>query len=193
MPRARGVRPRAPNPVPYRLRNRDRPARPRPAVQHAVQAPAIQAPIAVQQPEAPVPDPAPEAQPQFQDHALQQPPLLPQAIQHLPLPAGQHQQLMHAVQQPQPQLNMNQTMNGELVNINPANGNAPLLIPMSNELDIFVSQSFKEKIWNFQYIDLSLLSRNNFNVPNESQDCIGVQDERLNLPLNLFIQNASIQ
>ena len=84
-------------------------------------------------------------------------------------------------------------MNGELVNINPANGNAPLLIPMSNELDIFVSQSFKEKIWNFQYIDLSLLSRNNFNVPNESQDCIGVQDERLNLPLNLFIQNASIQ
>ena len=50
---------------------------------------------------------------------------------------------------------------------------------MSNELDIFVSQAFKEKVWNFQYIDLSLLSRNNFNVPNESQNCIAVEEGKL--------------
>ena len=47
----------------------------------------------------------------------------------------------------------------------------PLLMPFSNELDIFMSQNTKEKIWN--------ILRNNFTVPNEMQNCISVDNGRL--------------
>ena len=43
----------------------------------------------------------------------------------------------------------------------------------------FVSQTFREKVWNFQYIDLSLLSKSNFSVPNETQNCIAVEEGKL--------------
>ncbi|CAG2230759.1 unnamed protein product [Mytilus edulis] len=33
----------------------------------------------------------------------------------------------------------------------------PLLLPGFNEVDIFISQKLKDKIWNFEYIDLSLM------------------------------------
>ena len=52
-------------------------------------------------------------------------------------------------------------------------------MPFSNELDIFVSQNTKEKIWNMDYIDLAILLRNNFTVPNEMQNCISVDNGRL--------------
>ncbi|CAG2239977.1 unnamed protein product [Mytilus edulis] len=35
----------------------------------------------------------------------------------------------------------------------------PLLLPGFNEVDIFISQKLKDKIWNFEYIDLSLMHR----------------------------------
>ena len=56
---------------------------------------------------------------------------------------------------------------------------APLMVPFTNELDIFISQSVKEKIWNMEYIDLSLLLRQNFNMPNETQNCIAVENGKL--------------
>jgi hypothetical protein len=60
-------------------------------------------------------------------------------------------------------------VNGEeLLNLAPSHVNPdPLLMPFSNELDIFVSQNTKEKIWNIDYIDLAILLRNNVTVPNE--------------------------
>jgi hypothetical protein len=50
-------------------------------------------------------------------------------------------------------------VNGEeLLNLAPSHVNLdPLLMPFSNELDIFVSQNTKEKIWNMGYIDLAIL------------------------------------
>jgi len=39
----------------------------------------------------------------------------------------------------------------------------PLLVPgFSNEIDIFIPQSLKEKAWNFEYVELSLFLRQNF-------------------------------
>jgi hypothetical protein len=50
-------------------------------------------------------------------------------------------------------------VNGEeLLNLAPSHVNPdPLLMPLSNELDNFVSQNTKEKIWNMGYIDLAIL------------------------------------
>jgi hypothetical protein len=45
--------------------------------------------------------------------------------------------------------------------------------------DIFVSQNTKENIWNMGYIDLAILLRNNFTVPNEMQNCISVDNGHL--------------
>ncbi|CAC5383755.1 unnamed protein product [Mytilus coruscus] len=47
--------------------------------------------------------------------------------------------------------------------------NDPLLVPLNNEIDLFVSQGLKEKIWALQYVNLALLLHQNFNVPNESK------------------------
>jgi hypothetical protein len=41
--------------------------------------------------------------------------------------------------------------------------NDPLLIPsFTNETDVFISQTLKEKVWNFEYVDLALFLRQNF-------------------------------
>ena len=40
-------------------------------------------------------------------------------------------------------------------------------MPLCNETDLFISQSLKEKIWGFQYINLALLLHQNFDVPSE--------------------------
>jgi len=45
-------------------------------------------------------------------------------------------------------------------------------MPFSNELDNFVSQNTKEKIWNMGYIDY-------FTVPNEMKNCMSVDNGRL--------------
>jgi hypothetical protein len=52
-------------------------------------------------------------------------------------------------------------------------------MPLSNELDIFVSQNTKEKLWNMGYIDLAIIFRNYFTVPYEMQNCISVDNGRL--------------
>ena len=83
------------------------------------------------------------------------------------------------VQHPDVQQNVQQPHSGEFLNLNANINNAPLMIPMSNELDIFVSQNIREKVWNFQCIDLSLLSKSNFSVPNETQNCIAVEEGKL--------------
>lgn len=45
----------------------------------------------------------------------------------------------------------------------PVQQNEPLLMPgLSSELDIFISQSLREKAWNFEYVELSLFLRQNF-------------------------------
>jgi hypothetical protein len=45
--------------------------------------------------------------------------------------------------------------------------NDPLVVPLCNETDLFISQSLKEKIWGLQYINLALLLHQNFDVPSE--------------------------
>jgi hypothetical protein len=60
-------------------------------------------------------------------------------------------------------------------------------MPFSNELDIFVSQNTKEKIWNMGYIDLAILLRNNFTVPNEMQNCMR-HEKVLNLKVPHHLQ-----
>jgi hypothetical protein len=82
-------------------------------------------------------------------------------IQHVAQPIAiqpEQPQVQH-MQHSDVQQNVQQQHNGELLNLNANINNAPLMIPMSNELDIFVSQTFREKVWNFQYIDLSLIKK----------------------------------
>jgi len=50
----------------------------------------------------------------------------------------------------------------------PAGDNDPLLILISNEIDIFVSNQITEKNWNRQYVDLALLLKGN--VQSQSQE-----------------------
>jgi hypothetical protein len=54
-----------------------------------------------------------------------------------------------------------------------------MLMAFSNELDIFLPQTLKDKMWNLEYIDLSLLLRQNVYFPNENQNCIAVDNGRL--------------
>jgi hypothetical protein len=87
---------------------------------------------------------------------------------HVPLPEPQQTAPLvnttqaHVVQQPVPV----QSSTGEissLVHITSSNQDEPLFIPgLTKEYDMFISQSLKEKIWNFEYIDLYLLLKQNF-------------------------------
>jgi hypothetical protein len=43
----------------------------------------------------------------------------------------------------------------------PTINNDPLVVPLCNETDLFISQSLKEKIWGLQYINLALLLHQN--------------------------------
>jgi hypothetical protein len=109
-------------------------------------------------------------------------PVVPQ-VQHLSVP------VIPPVQQvlpPVPTLNQGVqaepvVANGEnLLNMPCTNDtHTPMLMAFSNELDIFLPQTLKDKIWNLEYIDLSLLLRQNCNFPNENQNCIAVDNGRL--------------
>ncbi|CAC5383633.1 unnamed protein product [Mytilus coruscus] len=44
---------------------------------------------------------------------------------------------------------------------NTLNNTGPLLMPCANEIDIIVSQQIKEKIWNFEYVDVGTLLKQN--------------------------------
>lgn len=46
---------------------------------------------------------------------------------------------------------------------NPVAQSDPLLIPsFMNETGVFISQTLKEKVWTFEYVDLALFLRHNF-------------------------------
>ena len=45
-----------------------------------------------------------------------------------------------------------------------------------NEVDIFVCQNAKDKIWNFEYIDLSLMLCSNISNQHNSEDTIGLNN-----------------
>jgi hypothetical protein len=116
-----------------------------------------------------------QIQPQIQqEHQIQDPILAVRELQDVQRQVLQ-QQCSQAVQ------TGSKFVNGEeLLNLAPSRVNPdPLLMPFSNELDIFVSQNTKEKIWNIDYIDLAILLRNNVTVPNEMQNCISVDNGRL--------------
>ena len=53
-------------------------------------------------------------------------------------------------------------INGEDRNVNNVYTD-PMLLTCDNETDIFISKSTKDKIWNLEYTNLSLLLRHNFN------------------------------
>ena len=55
----------------------------------------------------------------------------------------------------------------------------PLMLPGFNEVDIFISQKLKDKIWNFEYIDLSLMHRKNFNSQTNNENTIGINEGML--------------
>ena len=55
----------------------------------------------------------------------------------------------------------------------------PLLVPDYNECDIFISNGTTDTIWNFDYIDLALLHKANYNNQQDQQSVISVDDSRL--------------
>ena len=55
----------------------------------------------------------------------------------------------------------------------------PMLFTCINETDIFISKSTKEKIWNLEYSDLSLLLRQNFNCQSEKHNFLSLADGKL--------------
>jgi hypothetical protein len=100
-------------------------------------------------------------------------------------------------------------INGEDRNVNNVYNTDPMLIPCDNKTDIFRSKSTKDKIWNLEYTDLSLLLRHNFNCQSVKHNFLSLADGKLlmhltNKPLKVkhinsieiwtdaFINNANI-
>ena len=82
---------------------------------------------------------------------------------HVPLPGPQQTSPLtnttqaHVVQQPVPVQSITGAISS-FVHLTSSNQDEPLFIPgLTNEYDMFISQSLKETIWNFEYIDLSFL------------------------------------
>ena len=105
---------------------------------------------------------------------------------HVPLPEPQQTAPLvnttqaHVVQQPVPV----QSITGEIssfVHLTSSNQDEPLFIPgLTNEYDMFISQSCMEKNWNFEYIDLSLLFKQNFvHNTQENQNALQIIDGKL--------------
>ena len=141
-----------------------------------------------------------EAEPVQQPQQIPEPPIQPiqdlinlqQAVPPVP-PVARPQIAQQASQGVQTAPNL---VNGEeLLNLVPPSSvnTEPLLLPYSYELDIFVAQNIKEKIWNLGYIDLSTLLKSNFNVPNDMQNCIGIDNGRLVVSqMNKILKKKSI-
>jgi hypothetical protein len=55
----------------------------------------------------------------------------------------------------------------------------PLLVPDYNECAIFISNGTKDKIRNFDYINLALLHKADYNNQQDQQSVISVDDGRL--------------
>jgi hypothetical protein len=101
---------------------------------------------------APVVDPAPE-----RDHvpvpAVQNPDPTPV------FPRQNHAPQVSTDQAAQPRGN---TVSLDINYDNPVAQNDPLPIPSFTETDVFISQTLKERVWNFEYVDLALFLRQHF-------------------------------
>ena len=69
--------------------------------------------------------------------------------------------------QPPPKQMKSAVINGEDRNVNNVFNTDPMLFTCNNVTDIFISKSTKDKIWNLEYTDLSLLLGHNFNCQSE--------------------------
>jgi hypothetical protein len=54
-----------------------------------------------------------------------------------------------------------------------------MLITCDNTTDIFISMSTKDKMWNLEYTDLSLLVRHNFNCQSVKHNFLTLADGKL--------------
>ena len=143
---------------PYQLRNRAVNANPEPPQRRnarpvqPLQQPDVRA---VQQPLVP---PAPEIHVQQQaapPAPIQQPVVPPVAFQQ---PA-----VLPATTAVGVQATQGNVISLDVNNVTLQEENEPLLIPgFSNETDVFISQTLKDKVWNFEYVDLALFLRQNF-------------------------------
>ena len=92
-----------------------------------------------------------------------------QLNQPLPAPPAHNNiQLPEEVVQPQLQ---NQARNEVNVQFD-----EPLLIANVNEVDIFISQAIKKTIWLFEYIDLAIMHKSNFNNQIDQQKYISINE-----------------
>lgn len=78
----------------------------------------------------------------------------------------------HSLQQQPIQVPLGEPGNVEILD-------EPLLVPDYTESDIFISNGTKDKIWNFDYIDLALLHKANINNQQDQQSVISVDNGRL--------------
>ena len=105
---------------------------------------------------------------------------------HVPLPESQQTAPLvnttqaQVVQQPVPVQSSTDEISS-LVHKTSSNQDEPLFIPgLTNEYDMFISQSLKEKISHFEYIDLSLLLKHNFvHNTQENQNTLQLIDGKL--------------
>ena len=109
----------------------------------------------------------------------------PRALEHdVEAREVEHEVEARAVEAPQQHQNMTNTVavqadntviNGEdFVNdctcsYSSTLNNNPLIVPMNNEIDIYVNQNLKDNIWNLAYVNLALLLNQNFDVPSEQK------------------------
>jgi hypothetical protein len=70
-------------------------------------------------------------------------------------------------------------INGEDPNVNNVYNTDPMLLTCDNETDISISKSTKDKIWNLEYIDLSLPVRHNFNCQSVKHNFLSLVDGKL--------------
>jgi hypothetical protein len=81
-------------------------------------------------------------------------------------------------------------INGEDRNVNNVFNTDPFLFTCNNETDIFISKSTKDKIWNLEYTDFSLLLRQNFNCQSEKHNFLSLADGKLVMHPTTTISSA---
>ena len=142
-------------PYQLRLRDQNQPAQHARANRRQNPGPVQPDPVSDVQNPTPVVDPAPE-----RDHVP-----VPAVQNPDPAPVFRRQNHVPQVspnQAAQPQGN---TVSLYINNDNPVAQNDPLLnLSFTNETDVFISQTLKEKCWNFEYVDLALFLRQNLKV-----------------------------
>jgi hypothetical protein len=70
-------------------------------------------------------------------------------------------------------------INAEDRSVNNVYNTYPMLITCDNKTDIFISKSTKDKIWNLENTDLSLLVRHNVNCQSVKHNSLSLADGKL--------------